>query len=66
MVEQNSSTAKEEAEGKVIWEKLQSGIAGCGDLSDDDFELLGEYFMGQWTGDSHEAMNQMMIRMMGE
>lgn len=65
-VQQSSDTAKEEAEGRVIWEKLQSGNVSCGNLSDDDFELLGEYFMGQWAGDSHEAMNQMMVRMMGE
>lgn len=65
-VEQNSDTSKEEAEGRVIWEKLQSGTASCDNLSDEDYELLGEYFMGQWAGSSHEAMNQMMVRMMGE
>ena len=65
-VQQSSNTAKEEAEGRVIWEKLQSETASCGNLSDEDYELLGEYFMGQWAGSSHEAMNQMMIRMMGK
>lgn len=59
-------TAREEAEGKIIWEKLQSKELNCKDLSDDDFGVLGEYFMGQMMGDSHEAMNNMMIQMMGE
>ena len=59
-------TAREEAEGKDIWEKLQSKNLNCEDLSDDDFGALGEYFMGQMMGDSHEAMNNMMIQMMGE
>ena len=71
-------TAREEAEGKAVWEKLQAKELTCKDLSDDNFGTLGEYFMGQMftplrseaspsgMGDSHEAMNNMMIRMMGE
>jgi len=59
-------TAREEAEGKEIWEKLQTKELSCKDLSDDNFEALGEYFMGQMMGTSHEAMNNMMIQMMGE
>lgn len=62
----NDHTAREEAEGKIVWEKLQSKQVGCTDLSNDDFEVLGEYFMGQMTGTSHEAMNAMMTQMMGE
>src|SRR3989338_5447211 len=59
-------TAREEAEGKEIWGKLQTGELKCEGLSDENFGALGEYFMGQMAGDSHEAMNNMMIRMMGE
>ena len=59
-------TAREEAEGKAIWEKLQAKQTACADLSDEDFGALGEYFMGQMVGDSHEAMNAMMTQMMGE
>lgn len=61
-----SYTAHQEAEGKIVWEKLQAKQIQCSDLSDDDFEVLGEYFMGQMTGPSHEAMNNMMIQMMDE
>lgn len=59
-------TAREEAEGKAVWEKLQAKELTCKDLSDDNFGTLGEYFMGQMMGTSHEAMNNMMIQMMGE
>ena len=59
-------TASEEAEGKAAWEKLQTKELACKDLSDDNFGTLGEVFMGQMMGASHEAMNNMMIQMMGE
>ena len=62
----NGHTAREEAEGKAVWEKLQTKELACKDLSDDNFGTLGEYFMGQMMGNSHEAMNNMMIQMMGE
>lgn len=53
-------TARGEAEGKIIWEKLQAEKLKCGDLSDDDFHAPGMYFMGLMVGDSHEAMDTMM------
>ena len=59
-------TAREEAEGKGVWEKLQDKELNCEDLSDENFGALGEYFMGQMAGEQHEAMNNMMIQMMGE
>ena len=59
-------TAREEAEGKAIWEKLQSKQVACAGLRDGDFGALGEYFMGQMLGDAHPAMNAMMERMMGK
>lgn len=59
-------TAREEAEEKEIWEKLQAEELKCENLTDENFGALGEYFMGQMMGDSHESMNNMMIQMMGE
>lgn len=59
-------TAREEAEGKEIWGKLQNSELTCIDLTAENFGALGEYFMGQMAGDSHETMNNMMIQMMGE
>lgn len=59
-------TAREEAEGKEIWEKLQAKQLECEDLTDENYGSLGEYYMGQMTGNSHAAMNTMMERMMGK
>ena len=40
----------------------------CENLKDDDYEVLGEYFMGQSIGNTerHAVMNQMMQNMMGQ
>ena len=62
----NGHTAREEAARKAVWEKLQTKELACKDLSDDNFGTLGEYFMGQMAGDSHAAMNAMMIQAHGE
>ena len=61
-------TAKEEAEGKEVWEKLQSKQLECKNLTDEQYGTLGEYFMGQSVGDTqrHALMNQMMTNMMGK
>src|SRR3989338_842587 len=61
-------TDREEAEGKEVWEKLRSKQLECKNLTDDNYAVLGEYFMGQSIGNTqrHAAMNQMMTGMMGE
>ena len=62
------NTAREEQEGKELWDKLQAKEVVCENLSDEQFGVLGEYFMGQSIGDTsrHIAMNEMMKSMMGE
>src|SRR3989344_9439018 len=55
-------TTREEQEGKEVWDKLQTNEFACENLSDEQFGVLGEYFMGQMAGDSHAAMNAMMIQ----
>lgn len=57
---------EEEAEGKALYDKLMAKEATCSDLSDNDFELIGEYLMGQRAGASHEQMNAMIKQMMGD
>src|SRR3990167_11213175 len=52
-------TLREEQEGKEVWNKLQANELACGNFSDEQFGVLGEYFMGQMAGDSHAAMNAM-------
>src|SRR3989338_10983045 len=64
--ENDGHTAREEAEGKIVWDKLQEKQTTCDDLSDEDFGALGEYFMGQMMGDAHASMNAMMTRVHGE
>lgn len=59
-------TVRGEKEGKEIWTNLQAKEIECAKLSDEDFDALGEYFMGQMMGNSHAAMNAMMIQMHGE
>ncbi|KKU16863.1 MAG: hypothetical protein UX26_C0014G0012 [Parcubacteria group bacterium GW2011_GWC1_45_9] len=59
-------TAREEQEGKELWDKFQAKEVACENLSDEQFGVLGEYFMGQMAGDSHAAMNAMMIQTHGE
>ena len=59
-------TAREEQEGKELWNKLQTKEVACENLNDEQYGVLGEYFMGQMSGDSHAAMNAMMIQTHGE
>ena len=61
-------TASEEQEGKEIWDKLQVKELECKNLTEEQYDSLGEYFMGQSIGNTqrHAAMNRMMISMMGE
>lgn len=59
-------TISEENEGRELWNKFQAKEIACADILDMQFEALGEYFMGQMMGDSHTAMNAMMIQMHGK
>lgn len=59
-------TAKDEASGKAVWDKLQNKQVSCKDLKDEDYDVLGDFFMGSMTGGNHEAMNQMMAQRLGD
>ena len=65
---QDNHTPREEAKGKEVWKKLQAKQLECKNLTNDNYAVLGEYFMGQSIGDTsrHIAMNEMMKKMMGE
>ena len=60
-----AQTAKDEADGKAIWDKLQAKQTTCDALKDDDFDVLGDYFMGLMSGANHAAMNQNMSARLG-
>ncbi len=59
-------TLREEKEGKELWAKFQAKKIPCANLNDEQYGVLGEYFMWQMAGDSHIAMNAMMIQAHGE
>jgi hypothetical protein len=59
-------TIEEEAEGKAVWDKLQDKQVSCKDLNDDDFDVLGDFFMGNMAGSNHTSMNEMMAQRLGE
>ena len=57
----------DQARGAAILRSLQQGQKTCSQLTDSDFELIGEAWMGQVLGSpqAHQAMNQLMSSMMG-
>ncbi len=57
---------KEEEQGKALYDKLASKQTQCSGLSDSDFELIGEYVMGQSFGAAHAQMNARIQQMMGK
>ncbi|MCL4354902.1 SHOCT domain-containing protein [Patescibacteria group bacterium] len=59
---------QEEQEGKTLLDNLNNKTIACSQVSDSDFEKIGEYFMGQAIGDTsrHIVMNNMMKGMMGK
>lgn len=61
-----STTTQDEANGKAIWDKLQAKQTDCKSLTDDDYDLLGDYFMGLMMGSAHESMNNRMTQVMGD
>ncbi len=56
----------EEGEGYVIWDKFLDKQITCEELTESDFELIGEYLMGQMMGTRHDAMNTQLEVMLGK
>lgn len=61
----SSQTSAEEAQGLSLWNQLQTKQITCSQLTDDDFDKLGDYFMGAMMGSSHEYMDQIMTNQIG-
>ena len=61
--EQNDQDA-----GQTIYQELQNGQVTCQQLTDDDFNKLGDYFMWKSLGSTqaHAVMDNRMTLMMGE
>lgn len=64
--EEKPTLAEEVASGLAILQKIQAKELACAAIADPDYELLGEYFMDQMMGDSHEAMNLTLRQRIGE
>ena len=62
-----SSGMSEEQQGQMIYDQLQSKQTTCSALEDDEFELLGDFFMGRMMGESaHGIMDEQMAQYMGD
>ncbi len=59
---------QEEQKGKDLLAKLTNKSISCQELTDANFEKIGEYFMGQSIGDTsrHITMNNRMKSMVGD
>ncbi|MBU6141607.1 SHOCT domain-containing protein [Patescibacteria group bacterium] len=55
-----------ETAGLQLLQQLQSGQRSCANLSQNDFDLLGDYFMGQMMGNYHETMDSIMQQNLGD
>lgn len=62
-----ASVADEQREGAALVQALDAGKRDYKSLSSQDFERIGEYWMGRMIGSTqtHEAMNARMRQMMG-
>lgn len=54
-----------EAAGQAIAQKLQAKTIACADLSQTDYESLGDYYMGLMMGSSHDSMEQYIEKSYG-
>ena len=61
-----TQTKQDELAGKALVDKLLKKEITCGSVTDADFDLIGDYAMGQMTGDAHASMNAMMAQRMGD
>ena len=52
--------------GQQLWSQLQAKQIQCSQLSETNFDNLGDYFMEQMMGSSHQAMEQTIINQYGQ
>ena len=50
----------------AVWDKLLAKRVTCQALKEADFDVLGDYFMGQMMGGFHAAMDQTMVTRLGD
>ncbi|MEP7204831.1 MAG: hypothetical protein ABI716_01400 [Candidatus Saccharibacteria bacterium] len=60
-----TSSSTDEQKGQDIYAQLQSKQTSCDKLTDNDFDLLGDFFMGRMMGSAHDAIDQQMTQHLG-
>ena len=62
-----ASGASAQREGQRLLRSVEDGSRACSDLSNGNFETIGEYVMGRMVGSAaaHEQMDELMRSMMG-
>ena len=62
----SGQTGADDTAGKTIFTQLQNKQISCQDLTDDDFDKLGDYFMGDMMGSAHDTMDTLMTQRLGD
>lgn len=58
-------TQAKEREGAAVWQRFLAQEISCDEATQEQFGVLGEYFMGEMVGEDHAAMNAMLMQMHG-
>ncbi len=56
----------DEQQGAQIYQRLQNHQTTCQELTNDDFDKLGDYFMGNMMGSAHDAADRAMTQRLGD
>lgn len=63
----SSSSSSDEQKGEVIYNELQNKQTTCSQLTNDDFDVLGDFYMARMMGSTaHSTMDQQMTQHMGD
>ncbi|MDE2037788.1 MAG: hypothetical protein KGI69_01020 [Patescibacteria group bacterium] len=64
----SGSTAmdSEEAAGQALAQKLQAKTVDCSNLTQNDYQSLGEYYMSLMMGSGHDAMDNYIVSRYGQ
>ncbi len=68
MTDQSTTTASasaDEQKGQAIFAQLQNKQTSCVKLTNDDFDVMGDFFMGRMMGSAHDSMDQQMAQKLG-
>ncbi|MEO8105294.1 MAG: SHOCT domain-containing protein [Candidatus Saccharibacteria bacterium] len=68
IIDQNSTTTSssaDEQKGQAIYTQLQNKQTSCAKLTNDDFDVMGDFFLGRMMGSAHDSMDQQMTQHIG-